>query len=177
MMSEEKPKNSSIENQNKSSKIRKSKMSKIKDQLRDPHFHYYAIWIVICILSIFFVSLFRIFPQPDFTLSIPEKKLSASRQSIIQSSITNKSINNYKHNVTLSADFLPPDLSIEFTAPFGKPIPTYATVMRIQVGPNASYGDHIIKVVGTGSDGKERYENITVSIVKKFSVDSTEIIK
>jgi peptide/nickel transport system substrate-binding protein len=87
----------------------------------------------------------------DFTISISPSALITRAGESCATTVTVASIGLFDQNVTLSTIGYPSDVLVSFAPAAPKPDPgtTASSVMRINVGPNATVGQHGLIVTGT----------------------------
>jgi hypothetical protein len=137
---------------------------------------YTLLGIIITAIAIFVSIIVWRYPNPaptsDFSISVNPMSSSVSQGSVINTTITVRSINNYEHDISLSASGEPSDVVIAFSPLSGKAKTAFISTMIINVGMNALEGDYTITIKGLGADGKEHFcKHILKIILRPVSTE------
>lgn len=109
----------------------------------------------------------------DFSVSVNPMQGSVLQGGVIQTTVTVKGGDGYVHPVSLTASEQPSEnIVITFIPSMGKPTPTYASTVTINVASNVPASDYTIIIQGTGADGKEHTCTYTLAVVLPNVLDA-----
>ena len=111
----------------------------------------------------------------DFDIYVTQMADSALPGSKLVTKVTVSNVRGYDHNVFLNAYVVHSGIIVSFKPESKKP--PYDSIVTIEVGSDVPIANHLIKIKGVGSDGKEHSFEYILNVIPPASIPQISNIK